>query len=53
MLGYKFAVVVVDVSQMFQKINREGPGNHTNIGEVARLTGDGINQVVALARESP
>ena len=53
MLGYRFAAVVVDVSQMFRKMNCEGPGSHTNIDEVARLTGDGIYQVVALARQSP
>ena len=29
------------------------PGSLTNIDEVARLTGDGIYQVVALTRESP
>ena len=34
-------------------MNREGPGSLTNIDEVARLTGDGICQVVALTRERP
>ena len=53
MLGYEFAAVVVDVSQMLRKTNREGPGCLTNIDEVARLTGDGVYQVVALTRESP
>ena len=52
-LCYRFAAVVADVSQMFWKTNREGPGSLTNIDEVARLTGDGIHQVVALTRESP
>ena len=34
-------------------MNHDGPGSLTNIDEVARLTGDGIYQVVALTRESP
>ena len=51
-LGYRFAAVVADVSQMLRKTNREGPGNLTNIDEVARMTGDGIYQVVAPTRES-
>ena len=38
---------------MFRKMNREGPGSRTNIDEVARLTGDGIYQVVTLACQSP
>ena len=36
-----------------KKTNREGPASLTNIDEVARLTGDGIYQVVALTCESP
>ena len=52
MLGYEFAAVVADVSQMLLKTNREGPGCLTNTDEAARLTGDGIYQVVALTRES-
>ena len=47
-LGYRFAAVVADVSQMLQKMNCEGPGSLTNINEVARLTGYGIQQVVTL-----
>ena len=38
---------------MLQKTNLEGPGSITNIDEVARLTSNGIYQVVALTRESP
>ena len=52
-LGYRLAALVADVSQMLRKTNREGPGCLTNIDEVARLTGDGIYQVVALTPESP
>ena len=52
-LGYRLAVVVADVSQMLRKTNCEGLGSLTNIDEVARLTGDGIYQVVALTCESP
>ena len=52
-LGYRLAEVVADVSQMLRKRNREGPGCLTNIDEVTRLTGDGIDQVVALTHESP
>ena len=33
-LGYRFAAVVADVSQILQKTNREGPGSLTNINEV-------------------
>ena len=51
-LGYRFAAVVVDVSQMLQKMKHEGPGSLTNI-DVARLTGDGGYQVQALTCESP
>ena len=50
-LGYRFAAVMANVSQMFRKMNHEGPGSLTNIDEVARLTGDGIYQVVALTCE--
>ena len=53
MVGYRLAVVVADVSQMLRKTNCEGLGSLTNIDEVARLTGDGIYQVVVLTRESP
>ena len=52
-LGYRLAVVVADVSQMLRKTNCEGLGSLTNIDEVARLTGDGIYQVVTLACQSP
>ena len=52
-LGYRFAAVVEDVSQMLQKPNRKGPESLTNIDEVARLTGDSIYQVVALTCENP
>ena len=38
---------------MLRKTNLEGPGSITNIDEVARLTSNGIYQVVALTRESP
>ena len=51
-LGYRFAAVVVDVSQMLQKMNCEGPGSLANINEVARPTGDGIQQVVALTYDT-
>ena len=52
-LGYRFAVVVADVSHMLRKMNREGPGSLMLQDDVARLTGDGIYQVVVLTRESP
>ena len=47
------AIGLLRLWQMFRKTNREGPGSLTNIDEVARLTGDGIYQVVTLTRESP
>ena len=53
MLGYRFAAAMADVSQMLRKMNREGPGSLTNTDDVARLTGDGIYQVVVLTGESP
>ena len=54
MLGYEFAEVVPDVSQRLRKTNREGAGSLTDTDEVAaRLTGDGVYQVVALTRGSP
>ena len=56
MLCYRFAAVVADVSQMFRNladICHNLVYAITNIDEVARLTGDGIHQVVALTRESP
>ena len=53
MVGDRFAVVVADVSHMLQKMNCQGPGSLTLQDDVARLTGDGIYQVVVLTRESP
>ena len=38
---------------MLRETKRKGPGSLTNTDEAARLTGDGIYQVVALTRKRP